>query len=193
MRTLKQNANRESDPVIKHQKMQWYKTYKGMVQPEGHTWHDKPHHAIEEMLCKPIDDIGHHHFRCVLGKCRNCPEFPIPQEEKDKSDDAPTISFHHYVPATKCMKHGDIELRAKECQKCCELPNGSKKGKISMHKELTLLHRPISEFIEEYYIPGLKKYAYHQSHIKILSKQEGQCRCMQKEQFLHDPGSTVRI
>jgi hypothetical protein len=87
-----------------------------------------------------------------------------------------TIKFHHYVPFTKCSKHGPLVLRAKVCSACEELQENEKKGKLQTQKERTLLCCQIGIFHRDYYLPALDFFAYHTSHVTILSKTRGAVR-----------------
>jgi hypothetical protein len=49
-------------------------------------------------------------------------------------------------------------------------------------KHLTLLSCPIGTFLEEYYLPALDAYAYHQPHFQILGKSE--CGALRHLAFL---------
>jgi hypothetical protein len=72
LRTLAKEAKEESDPENKNKKQQRYETYKGVVQPEGHTWHGKPHHAVEQIMCE-LDKIADHHAAVAgtMGRVRH--------------------------------------------------------------------------------------------------------------------------
>jgi hypothetical protein len=190
LRSLAREAKEELDTEVKALKQKRYDTYKSLVKPGGNTWHERPHHAVKEIMCQVVDVVDHHKFACVLRQCKLCPPFPVPLEEKDESDDAPTITFHQYEHTTKCTKHGLLPLASKTCERCELLEEGvcKKKGKIATRKELTLLTRPIGEFIVQYYLPGLEKLAYHLPHVKILSKRVGQCAAMRYETFKKEPG-----
>ena len=51
--------------------------------------------------------------------------------------------------------------------------NLSKKiGTFSNRKQMILLKKSFPDFINNYYIPKLEKYAYHRSHYILLSKNE---------------------
>jgi hypothetical protein len=193
LRQLKENEENELVVENKIVMQQQYTTYKGFVRPEGRTRHGKPHHAVLEIMCAKIVELGHHNWSCVLRRCELCPKFPIPAEESKTDDEAPTINFHHYVPFTKCSKHGPLVLRAKVCNACEELQENEKKGKLQTRKELTLLCRKIGIFHRDYYLPALEKFAYHTSHVTILSKQEEQCGSMRMNNFLGTPGCIKTI
>ena len=117
--------------IKKQQKQHTAITYKGVVLPEGNTWHEKPCHAMLEVLCCPDPGLRLHKLCCVLRQCKSCPTYPIPALEEDKSENASMICFHEYVAYTQCSAHGLLTLYAKSCEKCEEIAEGGKRGKIS--------------------------------------------------------------
>jgi hypothetical protein len=193
LRKLEEDAKEELVPEKMVEKEVALQTYKNFVRPGGRTQHPKPRDAVLEILCPPNLELDHHNWSCVLRRCLNCPSFPVPEVESMTGHDAPVINFHHYVPFTKCSKHGSLTLRAKECERCENTQEGGKKGKIQTRKELTLLCRPIGVFIADFYLVALEKYAYHSPHVKILSKQETQCGSTRMKAFLSRPGSIKTI
>jgi hypothetical protein len=163
-------------------------TYKNIIQPEGKAWHPHPRDATRAFLCPPDPDIGLHKLGCVMGKCECCPEYPIPEQEQGEGPDAPIINFEHYVPFTSCSRHGRLTvLGTKVCQQCELLPEGHKKGNISTRKEFTVLQKPIGTFHLEWYIPHLKRYAYHILLVALLSKQEGMIGWLRHQVLLNNP------
>jgi hypothetical protein len=143
--------------------------------------HERPRHALNEIMCSPNQDVGLHHWKCVLRRCDKCPSYKIHDIESQDDHDAPTIRFHRYLNTTKCSIHGILPLRSKICTECEELPEGSKRGRIGTRSYLTLLKRTIGDFMNEYYLPALEEYAYHLSHVKILGTRV--CGKMRDEWF----------
>jgi hypothetical protein len=143
--------------------------YLDRVLPGGNDWHEKPRQALQEMQCPDLH-CGFPHWNCVVRDCSECPKYKVPKNETGEDENAPIIRFHHYRKATKCSKHGDLELNAKSCPSCDMIEKITAKGKIRTRKYLTLLTRPIGTFHKTFYIPMLEKYAYHYPHIRILSK-----------------------
>jgi hypothetical protein len=83
------------------------------------------------------------------------------------------IPFRHYQKITKCTINQVLHETAKQCDLCeeqQELNDGFKKGKVRKQKELTKSKLTIAAFMDKYYLPMLKKYCYHQSHVSMLSK-----------------------
>ena len=144
-----------------------YRTF--FLSNDGTVKHEKPRHALQAIMC-PSLECGLPDWKCVLWRCEGCPSYIHHPLECTEGPDLPTITFHHYCNATKCTKHGNLTLNAKTCGTCEELPEGRKKGKTCTCKHLTLLTRPIRVFLEDYYLPKLKDYAYHSPHVRILSK-----------------------
>jgi hypothetical protein len=145
-------------------------SYKSQVMPNDEIWHPQPKMALKAIQCMPINTLGYPHWNCVLGRCNNCPTYPVPEEEREMDEQALTIKFHEYAYITECSLHGVLTLRVKECLLCEALPEGLKHGKIQTRKQLVKMECRIGEFMENHYIPALKKYAYHQPHVNILSK-----------------------
>jgi hypothetical protein len=153
-------------------------TYTHNVLQNNNPWHEKPRDALKEVQCEKVDDVGLPHWNCVLGRCSDCPTYPVPEEEKGTTDESPTIQFHVYENFTQCTVHGPLILRAKECARCIGLADSIKKGKMATRKHLTLLARPIG---------ALCKYAYHLPHVIILGKRE--CGVKQQWAFENIVGS----
>jgi hypothetical protein len=147
--------------------------YEAKVFPNNSIWHSKPQLAIDEVMCKSVDGFEHRSWRCVLKRCADCPEYPTPNAERNTNTNAPKIRFHVYEPVTTCSLHGIIALRSKVCPQCVPTvnpPKSTKTPKIRTRRYLTLLQKPIGSFMEEYYIPALKKYASHLAIVIILCK-----------------------
>jgi hypothetical protein len=143
------------------------------VIPSGEHWHEKPIDALQEIQCPPLL-CGFPHWNCVLRKCKECPSYKVPTNYEDGLDeDAPKIRFHYYCKATKCSKHGDLELGSTVCDLCSNIKSTKKKGKVRTRKYLTLLTKPVGVFHRDFYQPMLEKYALHLWHVRILSK----CGC----------------
>jgi hypothetical protein len=187
LRHLESEAEQMDEGIFKRARLARCLAYRTTILPNGVPWHDKPKNALREIQCSPVGTIGHPKWICVLRRCENCPKYPVPFEETEvASDPAPTINFHMYVPFTKCTKHGDLG-DSKTCDACDNLNENEKKGKASTRKHLTLLERTISVFLKDFYFVALEKYAYHEPHVKILSKLE--CGKMRKNLFETNRGS----
>ena len=163
----------EADDAPEHQKgalQAWANNYHSYALPGGNTWHTKPSDALEEIQCSQIMVAGVEcqHWGCVSGKCDQCPIYPVFDDERKTDSTAPIKHFHVYEKHTTCSLHGP--LGSKECSQCHLLPDGFKRGKILMWKELTLKVHAIGTFMDEFYLPAIKKYAYHSALFIILSK-----------------------
>jgi len=144
--------------------------------------------AIKEVLCKPVEECnGHHKWPCVLQKCDDCPEYAINEHENMVGDNAPTINFNFYVAYHKCSVHRVLPAGTKTCSQCESLPDGSTIGKVRSDKKLTVINKPIGTFMTEYYIPMIKKCAYHIPHVKMLSGKE--CGKMRRDAQKNEPYS----
>ena len=83
-----------------------------------------------------------------------------------------------------CSMHGALPENELDCMEC-ELyfqdhPN-YRKGTIRTRKEQTLLTRPIGIFHRDFFVPMLKKLAFHFPHVIMLGK--NYCGRMRKEAF----------
>jgi hypothetical protein len=153
--------------------------------------HPKPKIALKSIQCMNVDNFNFPHWNCVLRRCSVCPQYPIHLEEQGTNNDAPTISFHVYLPVTNCTQHGRLPDRAKMCPSCDADDYAGKKGKVRTRKHLTLLSRPIGTFLEEFYLPALDVYAYHQPHCQILGR--GECGALRQLAFLSKAQSIKTI
>jgi hypothetical protein len=186
-RTMEADASAQPDAQLRVAGQVRAASYKLEVFRNEGPWHPKPSDAIAEIQCnaRPYVGITHPHWMCVLGRCVNCPAYPVPQIESNFLDTAPSISFHQYVLYSKCTQHGSLQLYAKECAACNNLGEGTKKGKIQTRKHLTLLTRSIGVFMEDFYLPALQKYKYHIAYVIILSKRF--CGTMRDSNFKKIP------
>ena len=99
-------------------------SYKSQVMPNDEVWHPQAKMALKAIQCEPVEALGYPHWNCVLGRCNNCPKYPLPEEECGKDEQAPTIKCHQYAYITECGLHGVLTLRAKECLQCEAIPEG---------------------------------------------------------------------
>jgi hypothetical protein len=106
-----------------------------------------------------VTTCGYPHWRCVLQRCLVCPDYEVPFFEREVDKFAITIKFHSYCKGTKCSNHCDLVLNASQCDACNLLPGTAKKGRVRTRKYLTLLTRPVGIFMQEFYIPLLRKYS----------------------------------
>ena len=136
-------------------------------------WHLKPGIALGEIQCGCVAGTAFPHWDCVLRRCKECPEYPIPPEEQGTDDDAPKIKFHIYQTVTQCTRHGAIATNAKVCPHCVAdpaPPTAKKAPKIRSRKHLTDMEETMGVFHRDYYLPSLEKLAYHRPHCRILGK-----------------------
>jgi hypothetical protein len=164
--------------------------YKDTVLPNGKSWHEKPRHAIKEIQCPVVATCGYPHWKCVLQRCLVCPDYQVPFFEREVDEFAKTIKFHSYCKATKCSDHGDLALNANQCDACNLLPGTAKKGRVRTRKYLTLLTRPVGIFMQEFYIPLLRKYSLHLAYVRILSKNG--CGRMRFDWFRNEDPPSVK-
>ena len=95
-------------------------------------------------------------------------QFCQPCEEQEM------IRFHDFLFFSRCTKHGDLDIYAKTCKFCDNDKKSGKRinGKFSRRKRLTSLLKPFGEFINDYYLKTLERYAYHRPHFILLGKNE---------------------
>eukprot|EP00966_Prymnesium_polylepis_P222015 5136742-Prymnesium_polylepis.1 len=72
-------------------------------------WHSKPSMALSEVMCKQDDAIPR--WKCQTDECDDCPEYPIPPEERREDKGAEEISFHVYEQVTSMRKDGKPRVR----------------------------------------------------------------------------------
>ena len=162
-------------------------TYVDTVLPNGQSWHEKARHAIKEVQCPAVAPCGYPHMKCVLQRCVLCPKYQVPILERQIDESAKSIKFHVYCQATKCSLHGDLPPNAKHCIDCDSM---TKKGIIRTRKYLTLLTRPIGEFMVDLVIPLLEQYALHSAYVRILSNNG--CRRMRFDWFKSEDAKIVK-
>ena len=163
--------------------------YKNFAFPNGTPRHSKPSDALIEMMCTKVKNNGfeNFHWKCVLGKCNNCPGLTTNKFECSKYNSSPNdaINFEHYFQYSRCPKLGLLGKGSiKECSQCLienNLP------KISTKRERTKEKMTIYSFMTNYYFKYLDKYKFHYPHMKILSAQ--QCVSQQKIAFRNDNNS----
>jgi hypothetical protein len=80
--------------------------YRSAVLVDDKPIHPKPKFALKSIQCTNVDNFNFPHWNCVLRRCSVCPQYPIHLEEQGTNNDAPTISFHVYLPVTNCTQHG---------------------------------------------------------------------------------------
>ena len=141
--------------------------------PEGKPLHPKPQNALDMIMCEPVESCNNlRKWKCVLGKCNECPKAQFHLLEQSTNEDVlNAVRFQHYEKYTKCSLHGVLELRSKKCDRCEDEGNTrTKVGKIRTRSELTLSEKSIGVFLPDTYLPLLEKYRYHHPHVQILSK-----------------------
>jgi hypothetical protein len=178
---LREINNQTEDSAERDEAKGQYDSYKGTVLPNNEPLHERPRHALKDIMCLPSPEIGHHHWACVMRKCENCPTYKLHDVESQDAHDSPSIRFHKYVKGTKCTIHGILAVKSRVCELCETFPEGQKRGKIRSRNYLTLLNRPIGSFMTEYYLPALEEYAYHLPHVRILGSKV--CGKMRNEWF----------
>ena len=136
----------------------------------GEPLHPKPRNALDMIMCLPVQTCKNmRQWKCVLGKCIDCPKAHFHRLEQSTDDSM--VRFQHYQKYTKCTKHGMLELRSKKCDLCDEEVNSrTKAGLIRTRSELTLSETTIDVFLKDFYLPLLERYRYHLPHVQILSK-----------------------
>jgi hypothetical protein len=104
IRTHPQNSEEQAES----QKL--YEDYKSTFFLNDEPLHERPRHALKEIMCPPNQHVGLHHWGCVLRPCEKCPSYKIHDVESQDEDDAPAICFHRYLNTTKCTVHGILPL-----------------------------------------------------------------------------------
>ena len=79
---------------------------------------------VDLSTCSKVDvgdDQKMWRLGCCLGRCRDCPEPFFPRELRDKSDNAPEISFSVYEPHGWCSVHKFVPGGPGECPDCQDI------------------------------------------------------------------------
>jgi hypothetical protein len=140
-----------------------------MILPNDEHMHEQPRHALNDIMCLPSQEIGHHHWACIMRNYKNCPSHKCHDIESQDVHDSPSIIFHKYVKGTKCTIHGLIAVKSRNYELCETFPLGQKRFKIGLWSYLTfLLNHSIGSFMTNYYFPALEEYAYHLPYVQIL-------------------------
>ena len=124
-------------------------------------------------MCDFTDrDIKLPKWSCVLNCYSECPGFFFNEAESNWGDYVylSFIHFHHYKDIISCYSHKHLlPEHVKTCPPCTNLEN-VKKGKFTTRKSLVLKSWSILDLHSEYYIPKIKKKAFHLPHDYILGK-----------------------
>jgi hypothetical protein len=130
---LREINNQTEGSEERDQAKKLYESYKEMVLPNNKPIHERPRHALKDIMCLPIQEIGHHHWACVMQKCENCSSYKRHDVESQDAHDSPSIPFHKYVKGTNCTIHGILAVKSKKCELCETFPEGQKRVKYA-HK-----------------------------------------------------------
>ena len=113
------------------------------------------------------------HWKCVLKCCAKCPKIHLPAQETyyQYPDTSPSIIFQIYHLNARCTKHVSITLTYRgNCRKCQQDTAWGQSTKINTIKELVMMDTTISNFHTSFYIPAIKKLAFHIPHVQILGR-----------------------
>ena len=155
-----------------------------------------PRHAVLESTCPPVGDTGVHKMCCALELCDHCPALVFPPVMLDRSDDAPEISFEIYDYHSTCTVHKSLPRTVRDkapgyCSPCKEInddpTNHDRTGRFSRKKHLTRKRTSIGDFIDDYYVPQMKRYRMHTVHVGLLGKE--QCVKDRRAAYQEIPGA----
>jgi hypothetical protein len=54
-----------------------YESYEGMVLPNDEPIHEQLWRVLKDVMCLPSQEIGHHHWACIMQKCKNVPPLNV--------------------------------------------------------------------------------------------------------------------
>jgi len=116
---LKKKVNTAKVEAVKQTLQERLDEYqKEAFKPDGSPLWSNAKEAFMSMTCAPVGEDGLHRLECVLGRCKNCPKFFIPEQEKGKDPVLDTkISFNVYEYYTRCSVHGTVG-QAMTCPMC---------------------------------------------------------------------------
>ena len=80
--------------------------------------HDDLKVEMMSIMCQPCEGESLPKWKCVLGRCNECPKYQIPNEEQEPVPiETPDILFRVYKQALKCSSHHHIGPRLTEYTK----------------------------------------------------------------------------
>ena len=103
--------------------------YESALFKNGKVVPERASDARLKVMCQPVDVNGslHHQWKCVMGQCRSCPQYRIPEEVTGTNIYSPYICFHTYEKIQHCTKHGYLGKGVVEFPKYSEITsNGGK-------------------------------------------------------------------
>ena len=107
-----------------------------------------------------------------MQECTSCPTYQIHPIEFQNDEDSDKIKFQTWATFYKCSCHGPLKLDYKKCNLCEErkIKKGKEHAKLSFRKDYVIKCTTIREFMNTFWLPQLKKYAYYKSYADLLSK-----------------------
>ena len=140
--------------------------------PYGSHIYAKASDMTNSTMCTyPQSDHALLHCKCVLRCCADCPCINITYQETTKKhgETTPSIMFHIYHIIGHFTSHGRLSLKDKKiCYMCEQESSPDKCTKIYTRKKLVMTETTISDFHTSFYIPAIKKLAFHLPHVRIL-------------------------
>ena len=97
-----------------------YQEYRNEILSDNSLKFSTPHFVIESMTCKN----PHCHlpmWKCVMGRCNNCPNPSIPYLETMSPSPLSNISYGCYKLQSRCKMHGPLDSNKSVCSKCDDL------------------------------------------------------------------------
>ena len=109
--------------------------------------HEDTKSEMMSMMCQPCEEQILPKWKCVLRRCKDCPKYEIPDEEKRPSEDnSHNIIFRVYKKVYKCSVHNFLGLEIEACSICDSIEESSKvkRGTVRCRRELVRMNLPIS-------------------------------------------------
>ena len=140
--------------------------------------------AAFSFLCQPCNGGAFRKWKCVLGRCDDCPGYEVPDEESGTGPSDKKIKFHSHEDIYSCSLHKSVVSKTtKLCPLCEEERDNivsehgededlikSKTGKVKKKKSLVLKVATLGDFHKSYYKPVMEKFAHHLSYVSMLGK-----------------------
>ena len=107
-------------------------------------------------------------WKYVLSFCSNFPRIDLPVQELDMthSNTSPEIRFHISHLIAHCTVHGRRLMdENKFCRLCLIFLDSVPPAKLYTRKDLVIMKKYIADFHTSFYIPEIKKLAFHFPHV----------------------------
>ena len=108
----------------------------------------------------------------MMQEYTDCPTYQIHLIEFQNDEDIDIIKFQIWDKFYKCSWHEPLKPGHNKCNLCEEIriKEGKEHAKLSNRKEYVIKCITMRKFMNAFWLPQLKTYAYHKSYVDLLSK-----------------------